>query len=123
MVLIADTFIGNFLFYLITTQWQDNTKQVPYFSNSDEALAVSLLKRTNEFQGANLVRTRDATKLAECDIVVDVGGVYDPATHRYDHHQVSEKKKSYSLLVKFLLNSYFISVDSRRLSTISMKPS
>ncbi|KAI8082382.1 metal-dependent protein hydrolase [Thamnidium elegans] len=53
----------------------------------DEALAVSLLKRTNEFQGANLVRTRDATKLAECDIVVDVGGVYDPATHRYDHHQ------------------------------------
>lgn len=55
---------------------------------SDEALAVSLLKKTKEFKGAHLVRTRDATKLAECDIVVDVGGVYDPATHRYDHHQV-----------------------------------
>lgn len=51
-------------------------------------MAVSLLKATKEFKGANLVRTRDATKLAECDIVVDVGGVYDPATHRYDHHQV-----------------------------------
>ena len=25
--------------------------------------------------------------LSECDIVVDVGGVYDPALHRYDHHQ------------------------------------
>lgn len=57
--------------------------------HSDEALAVSLLKRTKEFSGANLIRTRDASKLAECDIIVDVGGVYDPATHRYDHHQVS----------------------------------
>ena len=56
---------------------------------SDEALAVSLLKKTKEFTGAQLIRTRDANKLAECDIVVDVGGVYDPATHRYDHHQVS----------------------------------
>ncbi|GAN09755.1 metal-dependent protein hydrolase [Mucor ambiguus] len=53
----------------------------------DEALAVSLLKKTKEFTGAQLIRTRDANKLAECDIVVDVGGVYDPATHRYDHHQ------------------------------------
>ncbi|KAI8981801.1 metal-dependent protein hydrolase [Mycotypha africana] len=53
----------------------------------DEALAVSLLKRTKEFANANLVRTRDPAKLAECDIVVDVGGVYDPAIHRYDHHQ------------------------------------
>ncbi|KAI8642725.1 metal-dependent protein hydrolase [Parasitella parasitica] len=53
----------------------------------DEALAVSLLKKTKEFAGANLIRTRDSNKLAECDIVVDVGGVYDPATHRYDHHQ------------------------------------
>ncbi|KAI9482681.1 MAG: metal-dependent protein hydrolase [Benjaminiella poitrasii] len=53
----------------------------------DEALAVSLLKKTAEFTGAKLIRTRDANKLAECDIVVDVGGVYDPDTHRYDHHQ------------------------------------
>lgn len=25
--------------------------------------------------------------LADCDVVIDVGGVYDPATARYDHHQ------------------------------------
>lgn len=62
---------------------------------SDEALAVSLLKKTKEFTGAQLIRTRDASKLAECDIVVDVGGVYDPATHRYDHHQVSFAIKVY----------------------------
>jgi uncharacterized UPF0160 family protein len=22
------------------------------------------------------------------DILVDVGGIYDPARHRYDHHQI-----------------------------------
>ncbi|KAG0735296.1 hypothetical protein G6F57_000198 [Rhizopus arrhizus] len=53
----------------------------------DEALAIALLRRTDEFKDAILVRTRDPAKLAECDIIVDVGGVYDPATHRYDHHQ------------------------------------
>ena len=53
-----------------------------------------MLKQTKEFQGASLVRTRDPSKLAECNVVVDVGGVYDPAQHKYDHHQV--KKKSFS---------------------------
>ncbi|CAO3662524.1 unnamed protein product [Rhizopus stolonifer] len=53
----------------------------------DEALAIALLKRTEEFKDSVLVRTRDPAKLAECDIIVNVGGVYDEATHRYDHHQ------------------------------------
>ncbi|KAI7858952.1 metal-dependent protein hydrolase [Circinella umbellata] len=53
----------------------------------DEALAVWMLKQTKDFQGASLVRTRDPSKLAECNVVVDVGGVYDPAQHKYDHHQ------------------------------------
>lgn len=35
------------------------------------------------------MRTRDPEKLASCDIVVDVGGEYDPQRHRYDHHQRS----------------------------------
>ena len=47
-----------------------------------------MLKQTKDFQGASLVRTRDPSKLAECNVVVDVGGVYDPAQHKYDHHQV-----------------------------------
>jgi uncharacterized UPF0160 family protein len=32
-------------------------------------------------------RTRDQKVLDTCDIVVDVGGVFDPEKHRYDHHQ------------------------------------
>ncbi|KAK2102094.1 UPF0160 protein myg1, mitochondrial [Saguinus oedipus] len=40
-------------------------------------------------EDAEIVRTRDPEKLASCDIVVDVGGEYDPERHRYDHHQSS----------------------------------
>ena len=36
---------------------------------------------------SDLIRTRDPAKLDESDIVLDVGGVYDPSKHRYDHHQ------------------------------------
>ncbi|KAK4683595.1 MYG1 exonuclease, partial [Tremellales sp. Uapishka_1] len=53
----------------------------------DEALAVFLLRLTDEFKDADLVRTRDPAKLEPLDIVVDVGGVYSPEKHRYDHHQ------------------------------------
>ncbi|ORX37342.1 metal-dependent protein hydrolase [Kockovaella imperatae] len=53
----------------------------------DEALAVYMLRLTDEFRDADVVRTRDPAKLEPLDIVVDVGGVYDPSRHRYDHHQ------------------------------------
>ena len=32
-------------------------------------------------------RTRDPATLDTCDIVVDVGGVYDVDKQRFDHHQ------------------------------------
>jgi uncharacterized UPF0160 family protein len=72
----------------------------------DEALAVFLLRQTPKYKDASasqllladldtsaersiedLVRTRDPPKLDECDIVVDVGAVYDPVKLRFDHHQ------------------------------------
>ncbi|XP_028730308.1 MYG1 exonuclease isoform X2 [Peromyscus leucopus] len=53
----------------------------------DEALACALLRLLPEYRDAEIVRTRDPEKLASCDIVVDVGGEYDPLKHRYDHHQ------------------------------------
>ena len=34
-----------------------------------------------------IVRSRKQEDLDKCDVVVDVGAVFDPATHRYDHHQ------------------------------------
>jgi len=53
----------------------------------DEALACFMLKQLPEYRDAEIVRTRDQAILDMCDIVVDVGGVYDPKIHRYDHHQ------------------------------------
>lgn len=53
----------------------------------DEALAVYLLRLTKAYEKADVLRTRDPAKLNACDIVVDVGGVYDVAAQRFDHHQ------------------------------------
>jgi uncharacterized UPF0160 family protein len=55
--------------------------------HADEALAVHMLRMLPPYQDAGLVRTRDPKVLGTCDIVVDVGGEYDAARHRYDHHQ------------------------------------
>lgn len=53
----------------------------------DEALGCWMLRRTAAFAGAAVVRTRDADVLASLPIVIDVGGAYDPAKGRLDHHQ------------------------------------
>ncbi|RWS21360.1 UPF0160 protein MYG1-like isoform X2 [Leptotrombidium deliense] len=55
----------------------------------DDVFACFLLKLLPENTNAEIVRTRDAKILKDCDFVVDVGGVYDHSTHRYDHHQPS----------------------------------
>lgn len=53
----------------------------------DEALACFLLQLLPEYKDSTIVRTRDLSKLDECDIVVDVGGVFDEKKLRFDHHQ------------------------------------
>lgn len=53
----------------------------------DEALACFMLKQLPEYKHADIVRTRNPEELSNCDVVVDVGGVYDADKHRYDHHQ------------------------------------
>ncbi|XP_019058258.1 PREDICTED: UPF0160 protein MYG1, mitochondrial isoform X2 [Tarenaya hassleriana] len=53
----------------------------------DETLACFLIRLSPKFSGAHIVRTRDPLVLETLDAVLDVGGVYDPKTDRYDHHQ------------------------------------
>ncbi|KAJ8358947.1 hypothetical protein SKAU_G00154720 [Synaphobranchus kaupii] len=53
----------------------------------DEVFACFLLRQLSEYKDAEIVRTRDPAVLATCDVVVDVGGEFDPKKHRYDHHQ------------------------------------
>ncbi|XP_016121567.1 UPF0160 protein MYG1, mitochondrial-like, partial [Sinocyclocheilus grahami] len=49
-------------------------------------------------QDAEILRSRDASLLKQCDVVVDVGGEYDPAQHRYDHHQSRSFAESFHSL-------------------------
>ncbi|KAG9509016.1 UPF0160 protein C27H6.8, partial [Fragariocoptes setiger] len=53
----------------------------------DEALACFMLKQLPQFKDFDILRTRDPAKLAQAEVVVDVGGVFDPVTKRFDHHQ------------------------------------
>ena len=53
--------------------------------HADDAWAVAVLQIL--YPEADLVRTRDPAIIDTADFVVDVGGIWDPATGRFDHHQ------------------------------------
>lgn len=53
----------------------------------DEVLACYMLQLLPEYAGAQIIRTRNDELLKDCDIVVDVGAVFDRQSKRFDHHQ------------------------------------
>ncbi|PIQ68086.1 MAG: metal-dependent hydrolase [Candidatus Taylorbacteria bacterium CG11_big_fil_rev_8_21_14_0_20_46_11] len=53
--------------------------------HADDVFSVALLKRI--YGDATISRTRKAEDIGRADVVVDVGGVYDEALGRFDHHQ------------------------------------
>ncbi|MGZ5201851.1 MAG: MYG1 family protein [Telluria sp.] len=53
--------------------------------HADDAWAVAVLNIL--FPGSELVRTRQPDLIEAADFAVDVGGIWDPATGRFDHHQ------------------------------------
>ena len=53
--------------------------------HADDVFSVAAFKRI--FPESTLVRTRDLHIISKADIVLDVGGVYDAKTDRFDHHQ------------------------------------
>jgi uncharacterized UPF0160 family protein len=53
--------------------------------HADDAWAVAVLLLLHP--DAELVRTRDPAIIAKADVAIDVGGVWDPAQGRFDHHQ------------------------------------
>ncbi|XP_021909591.1 UPF0160 protein [Carica papaya] len=53
----------------------------------DDALACFMIRLTDKFSNAEIVRTRDPQVLDTLDAVLDVSGVCDPNRDRYDHHQ------------------------------------
>ncbi|KAJ7786345.1 metal-dependent protein hydrolase [Mycena metata] len=53
----------------------------------DEALAVFLLRQTAAYRDSGEEIPQDPAVLETCDIVVDVGAVYDESKQLFDHHQ------------------------------------
>jgi uncharacterized UPF0160 family protein len=53
--------------------------------HADDVWAVTVLDIV--FPGCELIRTRDPEKIRSADFAVDVGGIWDPQTGRFDHHQ------------------------------------
>jgi len=53
--------------------------------HADEVFACATLLRV--YPDAEIIRTRDREVYDGCDIVVDVGGIYDPEKGLFDHHQ------------------------------------
>jgi uncharacterized UPF0160 family protein len=60
--------------------------------HADDVTAVTLLSMLSP--GAELLRTRNMHLVRADDVVVDVGGVYDPAAARYDHHFVGSPRRT-----------------------------
>ena len=57
--------------------------------HADDVCAVAVLQLVFGESELEILRTRDTAIIEKADIVVDVGGVYDVATKRFDHHQAS----------------------------------
>ncbi|MEX1012954.1 MAG: MYG1 family protein [Waddliaceae bacterium] len=55
--------------------------------HADEVTACALLLRYGLIEKSKIHRTRDPDLLKNCEIVCDVGGIYDPEHLRFDHHQ------------------------------------
>ena len=55
--------------------------------HADDVFAIALLRMVPEWKAAKLIRTRDEEIIKKADLVVDVGGIYNPAQNRFDHHQ------------------------------------
>lgn len=53
--------------------------------HADDVFAAMLIRAI--YPGLKIIRTRDPEILDKCDLVADVGFIYDPDKLRFDHHQ------------------------------------
>ena len=57
--------------------------------HADEVTACALLLIYQLIDYDKIVRSRDSEVLSHCEFICDVGGLYDPSSKRFDHHQDS----------------------------------
>lgn len=53
--------------------------------HADDAWAVAVLNIL--YPDSDIIRTRDQALIDAADFAIDVGGIWDPASGRFDHHQ------------------------------------
>lgn len=53
--------------------------------HADDVFSVAAM--TYIFPSFKVIRTRNLALIQQADVVIDVGGIYDPETDRFDHHQ------------------------------------
>lgn len=58
------------------------------FHTDDVCAVATLILSFPPNEEVSIVRTRDMEKIKTADYVVDVGGIHDPASKRFDHHQI-----------------------------------
>lgn len=56
--------------------------------HADEVTACALLLAFDLADRNKIIRTRDLAVIDHCEFVCDVGGIYQPGSKRFDHHQV-----------------------------------
>jgi uncharacterized UPF0160 family protein len=78
--------------------------------HADEVTACALLILFDLVDKEHIIRTRDPKVLDACEYVCDVGGLYDPKTKRFDHHQVSYKGplSSAGMVIHYLVDQSII---------------
>lgn len=78
--------------------------------HADEVTACALLLLFDRIDRDKIYRTRNLKAIENCDYVCDVGGIYDPQTRRFDHHQAGYKgyMSSAGMVLLFLKESEII---------------
>ncbi|MBI5274350.1 MAG: MYG1 family protein [Chlamydiales bacterium] len=81
--------------------------------HADEVTACALLLLFDQIEENKITRTREDEKLAHCEFVCDVGGVFDPAIKRFDHHQETYEGNlsSAGMVLDYLHDNEVISFD------------
>ncbi|NGX54010.1 MAG: hypothetical protein K1000chlam4_00731 [Chlamydiae bacterium] len=81
--------------------------------HADEVTACALLILFDLIDEDKIIRTRDSAKLANCEYVCDVGGLYDPLKKLFDHHQSDYQGKlsSAGMILLYLKEKKILTVE------------
>lgn len=81
--------------------------------HADEVTACALLILFDLIDKDKIIRTRDLALLSTCEYVCDVGGIYDPSLHLFDHHQADYQGSfsSAGMILNYLKETGRLSVE------------